>query len=147
MTTPATTEQRQARNAEVLRDLQAHSGRTEAGQTLVVLTTVGQQTGREYRLPLCVREDGADLVIAASAGGQQDHPDWYRRLLARPGVVVEYLGRTYPAVASTVPNGPERDRLFALLSEEIIGLYSYQDRCRDRRQIPVVRLRPVDGSE
>jgi hypothetical protein len=28
-----------------------------------------------------------------------------------------------------------------LLSEEITGLYGYQDRCRDARQIPIVRLR------
>jgi deazaflavin-dependent oxidoreductase (nitroreductase family) len=96
-------------------------------------------------MPLCVCADGDDLVIAASAGGQPAHPQWYRNLEAHPGVVVEYLGRTFQAVASTEPNGPRRDRLFAALSNEIRGLYEYQDRCRDQRQIPIIRLTPVQA--
>jgi deazaflavin-dependent oxidoreductase (nitroreductase family) len=90
---------------------------------------------------VCVREDGPDLVIAASAGGQPRHPQWYQSLVAHPEITVEYLGESYPAVASTVANGLDRDRLFHMLSEEIVGLYEYQDRCRDSRQIPLIRLR------
>ena len=83
------------------------------------------------------------MVVAASAGGQADHPQWYRNLQARPEITVEYLGESRSVLASTVPNGLDRDRLFRLLSEEITGLYEYQDRCRDSRQIPIVRLQPT----
>jgi deazaflavin-dependent oxidoreductase (nitroreductase family) len=124
-------------------ELRAHGGRTAGGQVLVILTFAGARTGREYHKPVCVREDGADLVVAASVGGQASHPQWYRNLVTRPEITVEYLGESYRAAASTVPNGPDRDRLFGLLSEEIIGLYEYQDRCRDSRQIPIVRLQHV----
>jgi deazaflavin-dependent oxidoreductase (nitroreductase family) len=79
--------------------------------------------------------------VAASAGGQPSHPQWYRNLVANPEVTVEYLDDSFQATAGVVPNSTDRDRLFELLSEEIIGLYSYQDRCRDTRQIPIVRLR------
>jgi hypothetical protein len=63
------------------------------------------------------------------------------QVLANPDLTVEYLGQSFPAVAGTVPNSPDRDRLFQLMSEEITGLYDYQDKCRDTRQIPIIRLR------
>lgn len=144
MSSFAPTDQRRARNGAVIADLQANRGRTSSGQTLVILTTVGERTGQAHRMPLCVRQDGADLVIAASAGGQPRHPQWYRNLAAGPEVVVEYLGETYPALATTVLNSVDRDRLFAMLSQEITGLYGYQDRCREERQIPIIRLGRVD---
>jgi deazaflavin-dependent oxidoreductase (nitroreductase family) len=107
---------------------------------LVLLTTTGARTGKPHTTPVCVREDGADLVVAGSKGGLPDHPQWYKNLVAHPELTVEYLGDTYRARATTVPNGPDRDRLFEMMSVVIVGLYQYQDRCRDRRQIPVVRL-------
>jgi deazaflavin-dependent oxidoreductase (nitroreductase family) len=121
-------------------ELRAHGGRTASGQVLVILTITGAKTGRTHDKPVCVREDGPDLIIAASAGGQPGHPQWYRNLVAHPGLTAGYLGQVFPAVAATVGNSPDRDRLFHLMSEEITGLYEYQDKCRDTRQIPVIRL-------
>jgi deazaflavin-dependent oxidoreductase (nitroreductase family) len=121
-------------------DLRANGGRTAAGGVLVILEITGEKSGRHIFKPVCVREDGADLVVAGSAGGQPRHPQWYRNLVSNPALTVEYLGESYPATATTVTNSPDRDRLFQLLSEEITGLYGYQDRCRDTRQIPIVRL-------
>jgi deazaflavin-dependent oxidoreductase (nitroreductase family) len=141
MTADPAVSERNARNELVVAELREHGGRTAAGQALVILISTGARTGREHHKPVCVREDGTDLVIAASAGGQPRHPQWYRNLLARPEITVEYLGESYPAVASTVPNSADRDRLVQMLSEEITGLYEYQDRCRDSRQIPILRLR------
>lgn len=124
-------------------ELRAHGGKTKAGQALVILTITGAKTGRKHDKPVCVREDGPDLVVAASAGGQPDHPQWYRNLVAHPEINVEYLGQSHPAVASTVLNSPDRNRLFHMMSKEITGLYGYQDRCRDSRQIPILRLRRI----
>ena len=122
-------------------ELRAHGGRTSTGQVLVILTITGAKTGRTHDKPVCVRADGPDLIVAASAGGQPSHPQWYRNLVAHPDLTVEYLGQSFPAVADTVLNSPDRDRLFQLMSEEITGLYGYQDKCRDTRQIPIIRLR------
>ena len=139
MASPTTIE-RNARNDQIMAEMRANGGRTAGGQTLVILTITGARTGRSHERPVCVREDGDDLVIAASAGGQPRHPQWYSNLVANPEVTVEYLGETYPAVVTTMPNSLERDRCFEMLSEEITGLYGYQDRCRDSRQIPVLRV-------
>jgi deazaflavin-dependent oxidoreductase (nitroreductase family) len=135
-----TLSERKARDEAVLAELRANRGRTASGQTLVILTITGSRTGTRRDKPVCVRADGDDLVVAGSAGGQARHPQWYLNLVSNPELTVEYLGETYRAVADTVPNSVDRDRLFQMLSEEITGLYGYQDRCRDSRQIPIVRI-------
>jgi deazaflavin-dependent oxidoreductase (nitroreductase family) len=142
MAADPTLAERHERDQAVMADLRAHDGKTSGGQTLVILTITGARTGQAHEKPMCVREDGADLVVAGSAGGQPKHPQWYRNLLANPAVSVEYLGRSFPATTSTIENSLGRDRLFQMLSEEITGLYGYQDRCRDTRQIPIIRITP-----
>lgn len=137
------TSARRLRDESVMVEVRAGGGRTGDGRVLIIMTVVGSKTGRKYDKPVCVREDGTDLIIAASAGGQPNHPQWYRNLIGNPEVTVEYLGESYPVRASTVPNSPDRDRLFQLMSEEILGLYDLQDRCRDSRQIPVIRLERI----
>jgi len=129
-------------NQAVIANFRATGGApaTEGAMPLVLLTTTGATSGNAHTTPVCVREDGGDLVVAGSMGGRPRHPQWYRNLTADPELTVEYLGDTYRARASTVPNGPDRDRLFQMMSEVIVGLYEYQDRCRDQRQIPIVRL-------
>ena len=129
------------RNKAIMAEYRANSGRPLDGSTpLVIITTTGAKSGNAHSIPVCVREDGEDLVIAASAGGRAVPPQWYKNLLAQPEVTVEYLGQTYKAAATTVANSLDRNRLFDMMSEVIIGLYGYQDRCRDNRQIPIIRL-------
>ena len=134
-------DERRARDEPIMAQLRANGGRTDTGMILVILTIKGAVSGTERDKPVCVRKDGDDLFVVGSAGGQPRHPQWYTNLVANPEITVEYLGERYPAVAETEPNGPERDRLYALLSEEVPGLYGYQDRCRETRQIPLVRIR------
>jgi deazaflavin-dependent oxidoreductase (nitroreductase family) len=135
-----TVAERHTRDQAVIAALRANGGRMSSGQTLVILIVTGARSGQEYQKPVCVREDGPDLVVAASAGGQRLHPQWYGNLVVHPDIRVEYLGETFAARASTEPNSPDRDRLFQMMSTEIAGLYGYQDRCRDSRQIPIIRL-------
>jgi deazaflavin-dependent oxidoreductase (nitroreductase family) len=132
---------RQVRDAAVIADLRAHSGRTSDGRVLVILSTTGSKTGLTYQNPVCVCEDADDLVVAASAAGQPKHPQWFRNAVAHPRVGVEYLGQSWVTEASVEPNSLHRNDLFQRLHQEIGGLYGYQDRCREDRQIPIVRLR------
>ena len=129
-------------NKTVIANFRETKGEAAAGRMpLVLLTTTGTKSGREHTTPVCVREDGGDLIVAGSMGGMSRHPQWYRNLVAHPELTVEYGSETYRAEASTVENSADRDRLFQMMSEVIVGLYQYQDRCRDHRQIPIVRLR------
>src|SRR5215510_4466306 len=127
-------------NTGVIASYRASGGTGEGQDRLVVVTTTGAKSGVQHTTPVCVREDGDALVIAGTMGGNRRHPQWYRNLVANPEVTVEYRGDTFQARASTVENGPERDELFARMNEVIPGMYGYQDRCREFRQIPIVRL-------
>jgi deazaflavin-dependent oxidoreductase (nitroreductase family) len=140
MTTALSPEERHQRDETMISELRANGGRNNDGAVLVILETVGEKTGHKHLKPVCVREDGPDLVVAATAGGQRKHPQWYPNLVAHPEIRVEYLGESYVVLAQTEPNSLERDRLFEMMSREIPGIYSYQDRCREFRQIPIVRL-------
>jgi len=128
-------------NKAVVEAYRARGG-NEAGATtpLVILTTRGAQTGNDHVTPVAVQPDGDRLIVAGSMGGLPHHPQWYRNLLADPTLVVEYEGETYPAQASTVPDGPERDRLFTLMNQVIPDLDKYQERAKATRQIPIIVL-------
>jgi deazaflavin-dependent oxidoreductase (nitroreductase family) len=129
------------RNKEIIAEFRANAGRSAASAApLVLLTTTGSKSGNPHTTPVCVREDNGRLVVAGSAGGRAIHPQWYKNLVASPELTVEYLGDTYRANATTIPNSLDRNRLFDMMSEVIDGLYRYQDKCRDQRQIPIVSL-------
>jgi deazaflavin-dependent oxidoreductase (nitroreductase family) len=141
MTEP--TVDRKSRDDAIIEAYRATGGSGD-GPPLVLLTTTGAVSGNPHTKPVCVRTDGDDLVVAGSMGGNPSHPQWYRNLVANPELTVEYLGDTYRARAETVPNSPDRDRLFAMMDEVIPGIYGYQDRCAAHRQIPIVRLVRID---
>src|ERR1700712_1035594 len=125
------------RNKQIMAEMRSTGGKSEASaEPLVIITTVGNKSGNPHATPICVREDGDRLIVCGSAGGAARHPQWYRNLQANPDVTVEYLGETYKATAAPVLNSLDRNRLFDMMSEVIIGLYGYQDRCRESRQIP-----------
>jgi deazaflavin-dependent oxidoreductase (nitroreductase family) len=130
-------------NKDVIARYRTTGGTGEGLQSLVLLTTTGALSGKPHTTPVCVQEDGDRLVVAGSMGGMRVNPQWYRNLLANAELTVEYRGRTFRARAATVPNGPERDALFARMNEVIPGLYAYQDRAALHRQIPVVTLEPL----
>jgi deazaflavin-dependent oxidoreductase (nitroreductase family) len=128
-------------NERVIAEYRATGGKPAAGgMPLVLLTTTGAKSGNQHTTPVCVREDGDDLVVVGSMGGMRKHPQWYRNLQANPELTVEYLGDSYRARAELVPNSPDRNRLFDMMSEVVTGLYGYQDRAAEFRQLPIVRL-------
>ena len=132
-------------NKGVIADYRANGGKDGDGalQPMVLLTTIGVKSGREHTTPVNVRRDGDDLIVAGTKGGYPTHPQWYRNLQSNPELTVEYHGDSWRARAITVDNGPDRDRLFAMMVEVIPGAYGYQDKCRDQRQIPVIRLQRI----
>ena len=132
---------RKARDEAVIADYRESGGApAEGAAQLVVLHTVGAISGHEHVKPVCVIEDGEDLIVAGTMGGNPTHPQWYRNIVTNPELDIEYRGSTFRVEATTEPNSPDRDRLFALMDAVIPGIHGYQDRCRETRQIPIVRL-------
>ncbi|WP_131785400.1 nitroreductase family deazaflavin-dependent oxidoreductase [Protofrankia symbiont of Coriaria ruscifolia] len=109
---------------------------------LLLLTTVGTRSGRPHTTPLGYILDGSPdrIVVFASNLASAAHPDWYRNLVANPRVTVELGADRFDAAASTTA-GPERERLYQALIDEIPSIRDHQG--QTSREIPVVLLRAV----
>jgi len=101
----------QAHNRALIEEFRAN-GRVLGKRPLLLLTTTGARSGTLRTTPMMFIPDGDRRLVVASNAGAPRHPDWFHNLVAHPEVVVEADGEEYPATA-VVPEGEERDRLFA----------------------------------
>jgi deazaflavin-dependent oxidoreductase (nitroreductase family) len=79
------------------------------------------------------------MVVIASNGGSDRHPEWWLNLRAQPDAEVQ-VGPDTKAVVAVKAEGAERERLW----REVVELYHGYDeysRMTDR-EIPVVVLKP-----
>jgi deazaflavin-dependent oxidoreductase (nitroreductase family) len=106
----------------------------------VTLTTTGRKSGKGREVPLYAFDDGDRLVIVGSFGGKPRDPAWVSNLRANPRAMVKQGRKTHQVRAHEV-EGPERDRLWRLVSEAFPFYETYQR--RTRRLIPLFVLEPV----
>jgi deazaflavin-dependent oxidoreductase (nitroreductase family) len=128
-----------AHNRAVIEQFRAAGG-TAHDRPMLLLTTTGRRTGRRRTTPMMFIPHGDDLLVIASNAGAAKDPDWYRNLVAHPRVVVEVKGETYEATAA-VPEGEDRDRLFAGVVEQYPFFADHQ--AKAGRTIPVVALQRI----
>ena len=112
------------------------------GVYTLLLTTRGRRSGTARRTPLIYGQDGDRYVVVASKGGSDEHPAWYRNLLADPEVRVQVGADRFPARAR-VATPEERTRLWPTMARIWPGYDAYQ--AKTHREIPVVVLEPVRG--
>lgn len=132
-------------NQHVIEEFRTNEGRVGGpfdGARLILLTTTGRKTGARHTAPVGYLPDGERILVIASAGGADRHPDWFHNLVANPRVTVENGPFTYDARA-VVLTGDERDRLFARAAEFDPGWAEYQ--AGTARVIPVVALEEIPG--
>ena len=129
-------------NRENIEKFRANGGQLiDRGMPLVLITHVGRKSGRSYTNPLtCAVDEDGTVVIGATKGGLPTHPDWYLNIEKDPMVTVEWAGEQYRAEAQTVPAGPERERLVALLTTSLPALPRYEEKTAGIRLIPIIRL-------
>ncbi len=93
---------------------------TPFGMPTVELHTVGRKSGlpRSCFLTSPVHDDER-IVLVASKGGDDRHPDWYRNLQATPDAEIVINGVTRPVTARTA-TPDEKARLWP----QIVAAYS-----------------------
>ncbi len=110
----------------------------------LLLHHVGAKSGTPRTDPAALPPDGRRLryVIVGSKGGTAHNPSWIYNLRAHPDVEIEIPGedRRRAVHAREVPEGPERERLWALMVADWKFFASYEK--RTERRIPVLLLEP-----
>ncbi|MFZ2049715.1 MAG: nitroreductase family deazaflavin-dependent oxidoreductase [Solirubrobacteraceae bacterium] len=133
-------------NAQVIDEFRANGGSVGgmlAGMPVLLLHHTGAQSGKAYVNPLAYLEDDGRYVIFASAAGAPKHPGWYHNLKANPDVRIE-VGTETLDVHAQEATGPERDRLYAIQSQQIPQFAEYE--LKTDRVFPVVVLQPAGSS-
>ncbi len=121
-----------------------HVGNALAGMPVLVLTTTGRRSGqpRQTMLTSPVR-DGERIVLVASYGGDDRHPQWFLNLLDDPNVSVT-MGGTSRSMRARVATAEEKARLWPEVTSAYTGYAAYQR--RTNRDIPLVLLDPQHGT-
>ncbi len=111
-----------------------------AGMPVLVLTTTGRKSGQKrptmLTSPLQLEDS---IVLVASRGGDDRHPDWFLNLEADPQVEVEMDGVTRPMTAH-VADATEKADLWPKIVADHDNYAGYQK--KTDRDIPVVVLTP-----
>lgn len=109
----------------------------------VKLTTTGRRTGKTREVQLYGFEDGDRVVIVGSRGGAAKDPDWAGNLRAEPRATIR-IGRDARDVRAQEVAGPERDRLWTLVTGAFPLYASYQR--KTERVIPLFVLVRVESA-
>ena len=105
------------------------------------LTTIGRKTGQPRTVILTAPARlGADLVVVASRGGDDQHPAWYLNLQDNPDVQVALRGEPARRMRARVLTAQERDELWPQITTDHKNYAGYQT--KTSRVIPLVVLEP-----
>jgi len=119
---------------------------TVKGMPILLLTVAGRKTGIPRTAPVGYLRDQGRWIVAGSAGGMRDEPQWFRNLRAADHAITEVGGVTRD-VTVTVAEGEQREVVWQQILMAYPFFAGYQDKAA--RQIPVAVLQaagePVAG--
>ncbi len=104
---------------------------------MLLLTTKGHKTGRVRTTPVLYLEDGSDLIVVASFGGNDMHPAWYLNLKQYPEAEVVIRGEHRRVIAREI-SIEEKKIIWPRLVKSYPQFDIYQQ--RTSREIPLLRL-------
>ena len=105
---------------------------------MLTMTAVGRRSGHPRDVQLAYHRDGNDLLVVASAMGQERHPAWKYNIEANPEVEVQVRGERYGAFAERLTD-EEKDAVWPAIKQTIPQMNTYE--VRTDRNIRVFRLR------
>jgi len=115
------------------------------GMPVVKLTTVGRKSGKSRTVMLTSPTQSKDsIVLVASKGGSDSHPDWYLNLCENSLVKVETHSGNHSMNAKVVESS-EREKLWSEITKDYPNYASYQE--KTDRVIPIVILEMKSSSK
>jgi deazaflavin-dependent oxidoreductase (nitroreductase family) len=119
-------------------------GATALNMPVLELTTTGRKSGQPRAAMLTSPvQEGDNLVIVASRGGDDTHPAWFLNLRDKPEVEVALVGKPKLPYIAHIADADERARLWPKITADHKNYADYQK--KTDREIPVVILKPVAG--
>ena len=110
------------------------------GMLVVDLHTVGRKSGQPRSSMLTSPiQNGDEIVLVASRGGDPQHPAWFHNLKANPDVEITVGGRRKP-MRARVATPEEKADLWPKVTGKYKGYAGYQT--KTTRDIPLVVLSP-----
>jgi F420H(2)-dependent quinone reductase len=105
----------------------------------ILLTTQGCKTGRLRTTPVLYLQDGSDLIVVASFGGNDMHPAWYLNLKQSPEAEIVIRGERRRVTSREITREEKK-----LIWPQLVKLYPQFDVYQQRtsREIPLLRLLP-----
>jgi deazaflavin-dependent oxidoreductase (nitroreductase family) len=114
-------------------------GNTMKGRPVIILTTVGNKTGKIRKTPLMRIEHDGSYAVVASLGGAPAHPVWYHNLIANPEVELQD-GATKKRYVAHEATGEEKAQWWARAVQTWPDYDNYQ--AKTDRVIPLFVLTP-----
>jgi deazaflavin-dependent oxidoreductase (nitroreductase family) len=115
-------------------------GTTLKGVPVVVVTSVGAQSGKLRKNPVMRVEHSGSYALIASQGGASDHPAWYHNLVKHPTVELQD-GRLRRDFEVHLAEGDEREQWWQRAVEVWPAYADYQK--KTDREIPVFVAEPA----
>jgi deazaflavin-dependent oxidoreductase (nitroreductase family) len=115
-------------------------GATLDGMSIIVLTSIGSQTGKLRKTPLMRVEHDSEYAVVASLGGAPKNPVWYYNLKKNPHVELQD-GPTKRDYNARELEGDEKKIWWDRAVKAFPNYADYQ--AKTTRQIPVFLLTPI----
>ena len=117
-------------------------GRSMGSTRLLLLTTRGARSGRQWTVPVAWFPDGKDAwLVVASFGGSAHHPAWFHNLARHPEDVWIEIDDRRIKVRPESLHGAEREERWRRITAVAKNFAGYER--KTDREIPVVRLTPA----
>lgn len=123
-----------------IEDITPVGGRVMA--THLLLKYTGRKSGRVFITPLCYGDIGGEVVICASKGGADTHPEWYLNLIARPEVEFQIATQAFRGTWRE-PEGAEREKVWNFMVDCHPFYANYQ--ASTARTIPLVMMQVAEA--
>jgi deazaflavin-dependent oxidoreductase (nitroreductase family) len=120
-------------------DITAVGGRSFA--THCMIKYKGRKSGKTFITALCYGDIGGEVVIVASKGGADVHPEWYLNIVASKEIEFQVATQAFRATWRE-PTGAEREKVWAFMVDGFPFYANYQT--STQRLIPLVMLKAIE---
>lgn len=108
--------------------------------SVLLMTTTGRKSGRQYTTPVFYVQDGDRFLVVASNGGRGSLPNWWTNMRATGQAEIEIGSRRF-RVSGRQAAVDERPRLWRQAVAAYEGYEQYQQ--KTDYPIPVIILEPI----